>query len=265
MTPCWKFNTELSKLEMKKRGFLKGLLVLPFLVASKAFSQVSHTIIHGTSPVKATPWLLLNSGGDITQDGTFSQSTSSDPTISHSQGSLTNGYVLVIAGYTFSAASSNATATYDGSAMTEIASYSQASFYHIKMFYRDLGTSSSGSKNAVVTHTDAITSSLTTVITFGGVKQGGGFTVVNNGGFAIPQTFNIATTSNRELVVAGLAVNQTAANVIPNGTQINENDGSGLTYNNQKLSGTGDTVTVTWNLGASAHGAYVGVVLQPAS
>ena len=202
-------------------------------------------------------------GGGIVFD-VLSSSTATDPSITHPQGSLTSGYVLIIAGYTFSAATSGATATYDGTSATEIATFSQASFYHIKIFYRDLGTLGSGNKTATVSHTDAITSALTTVLTYSGVKQGGGFTVGQNGAFADPQSLPLATTSASELVVGGILVNATAANTTPDGTQYNEDGSAGVTYNNQWKPGTGSTVTLNWDLDAATHAAYVGVVMQPA-
>ena len=195
---------------------------------------------------------------------TNSQSTAADPSISHAQGSLVNGYALVIAGYTFSAATSGATATYDGGGMTEIATFSQASFYHIKLFYKDLGTSGAGTKTVSVAHTDAVTSALTTVLTYSGVLQGGGFTVGQFGEFNDPQGLAITTTSTSELIVGGIVVNTVAANVTPAGVEYNENDSAGLTYENQHTPGTGGSVNLVWDLNAGAHAAFVAAVLKPA-
>lgn len=213
------------------------------------------------------PYRFVVAGGGIVEDAVGSGS-GADPSIMHTQGALTSGYALVFAEYAFSAATSAATATYDGNAMTEIATFSQASFYHMKIFYRDLGTAGSGTKTVAVAHTDAVGSAFTTVITFSGVKQGGGFTVGpagTAGAFEDPMTFSIATTSASEWIYGGCLSNRPlAANVTPNGTQINENDADGITYNNQKLAGTGGSVTVSWDLDASTHGVRGAVVLQPA-
>lgn len=235
--------------------------VILFLLLSILCAEAPIIIVRGPIRTGAPTPGSGGGGGGITQDGTFTAATGADPSFSHSQGSLTSGYVLVICGSTFSGATSATSVTYDGNAMTEIATFSQASFYHIKIFARDLGTSGSGSKNVVVTHTEAVTSALSTCITFSGVKQGGGFTVVQEGGFEDPQTFNITTTSTSELVIGAVTVNKTVANITPNGTQINED--SVELYNNQKTAGTGGSVTMSWDLDTAAHGATVGVVLQP--
>lgn len=246
---------------------MKRVLLALFLFASIGTSGPPPA----TSP-RSPYWVPLvkraaaAGGAGISQDGTFTQNKTVDGSFSHSQGSLANGYALIIVSYVFAGATAGASVTYDGGAATQIATFSHVDAYHAKIFYRDLGTASSGSKNVVVAHNDAASSVNTTVITWSGVKQGGGFTVVQTGGggFADPQTFNISTTSSSEVVVGAALINATAANTAQTGTLINEEDTDGVTYNNQKYAGTGGTVAVTWDLNAASHGACVGVVLQPA-
>ncbi len=192
-------------------------------------------------------------------------SSGTTQTISHTTGSLTNGFVRVVVTWDTSTGNT-VSATYNGNSLTPLTkSDTPFGSKSVQMF---VGVNpASGAHDAVVTSSGTIVTQNAFVQTYSGVDQGTpNGTVANNNGFASdPITVSPDSTSDG-LVVDGV-YSQTSVTVGAGQAQRSNDEETWVTAGSEQA-GTGSPVVMSWdgntaglwattavNLNASAAGA----------
>lgn len=191
---------------------------------------------------------------------TTATQTTADQSFSHSQGDLTNGVAILIVAWLVNA-STSATATYDGNAMTEIESQT-GSATKFTIWKYDLGTSSAGNKAVVVDFDDSMYGSHAVLMTFSGAAQSTTYTDGGSSGYTNTRSVTLATSAG-SIMVGGISFS-TNVTLTGNATEIYKANASAMSSFFQRASGTGGNVTLQFDSSGSFWNAAAAVVVPSA-
>lgn len=208
-------------------------------------------------PVTATAYTINSASGIVQDNATGSaQASVSSITVNHSQGSLTNGYaVIVVVGSYWQAYTT--TVTYGGVACTLISGTSN-------MYALPLGTATSGSKSVVATFDNTLYNARVAVVTFSGVAQATNFTSTLFTGYQNAVANDITSTASSELAL-GLCFDSGGNSVTVSESDTllwKTNTNPALSF--VKKTGAAGTLTFNWSFSASTNFAFNAVVLRAA-
>lgn len=260
---------------MTRRDFLRcGALCLPapaFLprLVDGAQVQAMHRAVIARKNAVAP-----GGGTIITIDavtGTAFTTNANNPVSSHTQGNLTNGYILVfIAGRDPSEGDiiSNGV-TYDGVNMDKLGALTMAGFHGIEVYGLELGSKTSGSYNASINDGSGdAEATVTGVVTLNNCHQTNLPTIATASGTSTAPTVNVSSTAG-ELVIGGVVVGSDTATVSALGADQSQvlaltRDASlflGLALSSEEGA---PTVTMSNTLSASVAWLQAAVALEPA-
>lgn len=197
----------------------------------------------------------------------------------HTQGNLTNGIVLCgITAEESGAPPAISSVTYGGSNMTSIgtATSSNDTGHKEFLYYRLLGTSSSGSPAVVATFTTTINAHRVTCSSYSGVNQTTPWVPRTSPDNPASASDFDTTNPSEARVTVGSAANEVVwavanfGGVTVSGSTSQTSRGSALLsgsyfHGANEASGASPSVNMSWTIAANAFNAIVGVSLNPAS